>query len=272
MIKADFHVHSEFSSDSKAGLSSIIERAIELDMDTICITDHHDMDYQKTVNNPLSFQLDVDRYIMAMEEIKKKYCSKIDILTGVELGLMSYLKDEIHKLVEEYKFDFIIGSSHLVKGKDPYFKSFYEGRTEQQAYAEYFESILENVKSINDYNVYGHLDYVVRYGPNKNKYFKVSDYEDTLEEALKVIIQNGKGIEINTAGLRKGLGYVHPHKDILKLYKSLGGEIVTVGSDAHIPEDIGYGFKDAACLLQEVGFEYYTVFKNQQPEFYKISL
>ena len=133
---------------------------------------------------------------------------------------------------------------------------------------EYFESILENVKAFKKYNVYGHLDYVVRYG--KNKYFDFNDYKDVFKEILIIIIENGKGIEVNTAGLRKNLGYPHPHKDILKMYKDLGGEIITVGSDAHFSEHIAYKFDEAREYLKQVGFRYYTVFENQDSKFLKL--
>ena len=123
------------------------------------------------------------------------------------------------------------------------------------------------MKTFDNYSVYGHLDYVVRYGPNKNKYFDFNDYKDVFEEILRTIIRNGKGIEINTAGLRKNLGYPHPHKDILKMYKDLGGEIITIGSDAHRTQHVGYGFQDIPELLRELGFKWYTVFEGQVPKF-----
>lgn len=126
------------------------------------------------------------------------------------------------------------------------------------------------MRTFDNYNVYGHLDFVVRYGPNKRKYFNFNDYKDLFVEILKIIIQNGKGIEVNTAGLRKNLGYPHPHKDILKMYKDLGGEIITIGSDAHLPEHIGYKFEDISELLKSLGFNYYTVFENQNPKFYNL--
>ena len=87
---------------------------------------------------------------------------------------------------------------------------------------------------------------------------------------LKLLIENGKGIEINTAGIAK-IGFPHPHIDALKLYKELGGEIITVGSDAHKKEDIGFGFDVANDLLKQIGFRYYTLFKERKPEFIKLN-
>lgn len=269
MLKADFHVHTEFSNDCSVKVEKQIESAINLGLEYICFTDHCDMDYPSPEKES-EYMLDTKCYIEKINSLKEKYKSKIKVLCGVEIGLMPYLKDRINQYVRNYDFDFIIGSSHMVNGIDPAFGKFFEGRDEKLAYREYFESILENVKTFNNYNVYGHLDYVVRYGPNKNKYFDFNDYKEVFEEILKIIIKNDKGIEVNTAGLRKGLGYPHPHKDILKMYKDLGGEIITVGSDAHLPDHIGYKFDEAKEYLMSEGFKYYTIFENKKPVFYEL--
>ena len=116
------------------------------------------------------------------------------------------------------------------------------------------------------FDVYGHLDYAVRYCPDKNFVYRFDDYRDIFEVLLNRLIENGKGIEINTSGIAK-IGYPHPHIDALKLYKQLGGEIITVGSDAHKKENIGTGFDVAENILKELGFRYYTVFKERKPEF-----
>lgn len=269
MITADYHVHSCFSSDSDTPLEDIIKNAIGKGLDTICLTDHHDIDFP--VNDEgMDFQLDTPAYWDALCKLKEQYAGRIDIRIGVELGLMEYIANEVREYANAYPFDFIIGSSHLVNRIDPYNPEYFEGWSETEAYRAYFASILENARVIKDYNVYGHLDYVVRYGPTKNLNFKYSDYSDIFEEIFKVLIADGKGIEINTAGLYKGLGYPHPHMDILKRYKELGGEIITVGSDGHVTQNIAYGFDFAADYLETAGFRYYTIFKNQKPEFRKL--
>lgn len=271
MILADYHVHSEFSSDSTAALPAIIEAAIDRQFHTICLTDHMDIDFP-VADDGMDFQLDTPLYIKELTKLQELYQEKINIKIGVELGLMKHIAPEIASYVSQYDFDFIIGSSHLTNDKmDPFYPAFYEGRTAVAAYRQYFESTLENVQNIKHYNVYGHLDYAVRYCPDKNFVFDFHDYADILEAILKIIIQDGKGIEINTAGLAKGLGYAHPHKDILTMYKALGGEIITIGSDAHSPEYVGYDFAFAEELLKEVGFRYYTIFSKQKPEFIKLS-
>ncbi|MDD6332768.1 MAG: histidinol-phosphatase HisJ family protein [Clostridium sp.] len=271
MIQADCHVHSEFSSDSQAPVTDIIECAIKKGMHYFYLTDHHDIDFPINAAEGLDFQLDTPAYLQRLAKLKLQYRDQITVRTGVELGLMNTITDKLNAYTEAYPFDFIIGSSHLVRGIDPYYPSYYEGRTQTEAYREYFESIYENVQVFQNYDVYGHLDYVVRYGPTKNQGWNFQDYADVFEAILRTLIEQGKGIEINTAGLYKGLGYPHPHRDILNMYHDLGGEIITVGSDAHKPEYLGYGFDIARDLLESCGFRYYTLFHNRTPEFLPIN-
>ncbi len=268
MIKADFHVHTDFSNDCSVSAERQIDSAIKQGLKFICFTDHLDMH----LYSDKKYVLDIDSYVNKISSFKGKYKNQINVLCGIEIGLQSSLKEAINDNIGGYDLDFIIGSSHAVNNIDIGYNSdkYFSDKSEKEAYREYFESILENVKTFNNYNVYGHLDYVVRYGPSKNKYFKFSDYKDIFEEILKTIIRNGKGIEINTAGLRNNLGYPHPHRDILKIYKDLGGEIITIGSDAHLLEHIGHRFQDIPELLRELGFKCYTIFERQAPKFLSI--
>ena len=267
MIKADFHVHTEFSGDSFVEVKKQIERAIDIGLEYIAITDHCDLN----LYSRKGWALDVASYVNEINNIKEKYKNKISVLLGIEMGLVSNLKEQIDNIVNTYDFDFVIGSQHAVNGIDIGFEvdKYFKNRSVKQAYRQYFEYIYENVRNFTSYDVYGHLDYVIRYGPDKH--FELDEYKDLIEEILRVIIKNDKGIEINTAGMRKNLGYFHPHIEILKMYKELGGEIITIGSDAHFSEHIGYKFQDVPDLLKSVGFNYYTVFEKRIPKFLSIS-
>ena len=268
---ADCHVHSEFSSDSETPVTDMLNRAVACGMKYFYLTDHHDIDFPVDAENGMDFQLDTPSYLTRIAELTDQYREQITVRTGVELGLMAHIADKLETYVSDYNFDFIIGSSHLVRGMDPYYPSYYEGRSQTEAYREYFESIYENTKTFQNYDVYGHLDYVVRYGPTQNQGWNFRDYADVFEAIFKNLIHQGKGIEINTAGLYKGLGYPHPHRDILSMYKDMGGEILTVGSDAHQPQYFAYGFDIAEDLLKDCGFRYYCVFKNRKPEFISLT-
>ena len=196
----------------------------------------------------------------------------IEAITGETFNPDDYKTlDSFKELLKTLPFDFVIGSSHVVHGYDPYYGEFFENREESACYREYFESILANVQTFDNYSIYGHLDYAVRYCPSGESAFRFSDYADVFEAILKTIIEHGKGIEINTGSLYKNMTYAHPHPSILKLYKELGGEIITVGSDAHIPKYIGYDFETyARDILTATGFRYYCTFEQMKPVFHKL--
>ena len=272
MIATDMHVHSCFSSDSNENPESIIETAIEKGFSYVYFTDHHDTDFPVNRENPdMDFQLDFPTYIECLTRLREKYCNQIELRIGVEQGICKEVADKVTALSKQYDFDFIIGSSHLtglVNG-DPYYPSYYDGMTNVEAYRKYFMSEVENVRLTSAFDVYGHLDYAVRYCPDKTFIYRFEDYQDIFEELFKLLIEKGKGIEINTAGISK-IGFAHPHIDALRLYREMGGEIITVGSDAHNCKNIGYGFDKAEELLKTTGFQYYTVFKDRKPEFIKL--
>ncbi len=252
-------------------MEEMILSGIQKGLTTMCFTEHMDMEFPDSEEQPGSiFEVNTDSYLYELIQMKEKYADKIRILFGIELGLQPevFRKNAVYS--KSFDFDFIIGSSHICHQKDPYYPAFYEGRTEKEAYREYFESILENVKKFSNFDVYGHLDYVVRYGPNKDKEYSYAAYSDILDEILKALIDKEKGIEINTGGVVKGLRELHPCTDIVRRYKELGGEIITIGSDAHTPTSIAAHFDRAKAVLTECGFQYYTIFEKRSPEFHKI--
>ena len=140
MIICDSHIHSEFSSDSSAPLDSIIQKAIQLGIPKICLTDHHDIDFPINPEDGFDFQLDFDSYFAAINEIRHRYGDRIDVRSGVELGLMNTVAGKARDIADKYKneLDFIIGSSHLVRGLDPYYPAYYEGRAEIEGIRDYF--------------------------------------------------------------------------------------------------------------------------------------
>lgn len=262
-MKADFHMHTGFSSDADVKPEEMIKQAIALGLETICFTDHNDMDYPKATE----FRLDVDAYFAELQRLQERYREKIDIRIGVELGLQPHLGLYHHEFVQKKPFDFVIGSVHVVDGKDPYYPDFFETMTDAAAYQKTFEETLENIKQNRDFDVLGHIDYIVRYGKGRAKEYSYEKYADLIDEILITLISNGKGIELNTAGFKYGLEFCHPHPQIIKRYHELGGEILTIGSDGHKPEHIAYDFHKVKSILEACGIEYYTEFKKRKPIF-----
>ena len=262
----DYHLHSSFSGDCETELLSIIDKAKSLGMESLCLTDHNDLDFPETPDG-VRFDLDIDTYLKTLTELRDSL-SGIDLRIGVEQGVMPETIDILNTYSSEHPgLDFIICSTHTLKGYDPYYPQVFEAYPEEDVYRMYFEDILNTVNNFRDYNVYGHIDYIFRYGPTKGENFSIIKYYDIFKAIFTKIIENGKGIELNTGSLYRELTYIHPRLDILRVYKELGGEIITVGSDSHDTEHIGYGFDRARDLLLSEGFKYYTEFKNMNPEF-----
>lgn len=272
MITTDMHVHSHFSSDSDELPEQIIQTAIEKGYSNVYFTDHHDIDFPISDEEPLlDFQLDFDTYFKQLSALKDKYRQQISLQIGVEMGICPETANQVTQCVSSYPFDFVIGSSHLsgLDNGDPYWPSYYKGKTPIEAYREYFISEVESVKLTKAFDVYGHLDYAVRYCPDPSFQYQFEDYADIFEELFRLLIENGKGIEINTNGISR-LGMPHPHYKALKMYRQMGGEIITIGSDAHNSKNIGFGFDVAEKLLKENDFSYYTIFKKRKPEFIRL--
>ncbi|MGL5259993.1 MAG: histidinol-phosphatase HisJ family protein [Lachnospiraceae bacterium] len=267
-LLADYHLHTSFSGDSDTPMSDMIDTAIEKGLTQLCITEHFDPDYPHYANLiPGTFDLDTPSYYKHFLEMQKKYKDKITLCFGVELGLQPHLSNDLKQYVSSHPFDFIIGSSHVVNRQDPYYPDFYEGKTEKEAYRLYFETIYETITKFDDFDVYGHLDYIIRYGPTQDKNYYYKDFSDIFDAILTLLIRKNIGLEVNTGGLKNGLKDFHPKREILMRYKELGGSILTIGSDAHKINQVGHSFDDVAQLLTTIGFKYYTVFQNRKPEF-----
>ena len=164
----------------------------------------------------------------------------------------------------------MIGSIHLIHGQDPYYRGFFEGRSDEEAYHEAFQVAIENLKKINSFDSLGHLDYVVRYGAHQAEEYSYRKYAEEIDEILKHLISHGKGLEMNMAGMKYGLGFPNPHPDVIRRYKELGGEIVTIGADAHRPEHVAFDYEQAGEILAGCGFSYYAEFKGRKPVFRRI--
>lgn len=255
----DYHVHTNYSIDSKAPLESVINMAVQKGLKEICITDHVDNPNLDYFDMP-----DYNNFFKELEICREKY-KTIKILFGAEISLAPYLKKQVDEVINTYDYDFIIGSSHEIDRQFLYSQTtFFDNKTKEKAFQEYFEEILVNVKTFEGYNVYGHLDYVFRYSRYYDNSFDYFSYKEIIDEILKELIYRGKGIELNASGFYYKLNVFHPCLDILKTYKDLGGEILTFGSDSHSPEYICTHFNEAMDYIKSAGINYISTFEKKK--------
>jgi len=259
----DYHMHSDFSEDCFTPMEDTIESAIQKGLTEICFTEHLDYDYP---DPDFTFGIDIDTYNTKMKAMQNKYKNKLSIKKGIEVGVQPHVLEKTSQFVREGDFDFVICSMHAADKKDLHNGDFFKGRTPSEAYQYFYEELLYCVQHYDDYNVLGHLDLVKRY-----KSLDTDErFHEVIREIFKIIIPKGKGIEVNASGYGYGLGTAMPSIDILQLYKDCGGEIITVGSDAHIAEHVAYRFPEILHQLNEIGFPYIASFTKQQPSFHPI--
>jgi histidinol-phosphatase (PHP family) len=191
MISADFHTHTCFSSDSEAKIEDMLDKAVEKGLKTYCITDHYDYMFPQKYKDSFTFSL--DDYFDELLRLREKYDKKLDVRIGIEEGYRSEkdIKDEVRmfysKLADKYDFDFIIGSTHILRGMDPYYKEYWDGVTKEEGLKEYFLSVLDNCENYDNFDVYGHIDYIARVIPGTDKDYNTSDYMDIIDEILKSV-------------------------------------------------------------------------------------
>jgi histidinol-phosphatase (PHP family) len=244
----------------------MIDQAVSLGLKGYAVTDHYDPDY---CNPDLAFSLDFPAYHRALLEAQHRYRSSINIAKGIELGIQ--LGETMQKCRDEvagFPYDFVIGSIHCAEGYDIYLGDYYEGRTPEEVYCGFYSYMLECFKGFKDYDVVGHFNVIDRYAPTMPDN---DDYMDIARQIMQVIIDDGKGIEINTSSDRQLLPRPTPTRELLQMYVDLGGETVTIGSDAHDTGIIGHGLREAQEMMLSAGLKYLAVFKERKVSYVKIS-
>ena len=259
----DYHMHSDFSADCNTPMEDTIQSAIGKGLSEICFTEHVDYDYPDPT---IVFELDLPRYTQELKAMQEKYQDRIAIRKGIEVGLQPHVLDKCQALIQGDYFDFIIASLHTADRKDLHSGEFFEGRPVSESYQIYYEELLYCVQNYSEYSILGHIDLVKRY----KKLDTGEDFHDLLRQIFNIIIPAGKGIEVNTSGYHYGLDHAMPSADILKLYKECGGEIITLGSDAHHASHVGRHFKEMLTLLDSIGFRYICSFNERKPIFHPI--
>lgn len=259
----DFHMHTTVSYDGHGTPEEMVAAAKAAGLQEICFTDHLDYELVKP-REQTAFR--VEAYNAAYDGLKAE---GITVRNGVEVGLTPWNVEEVKHDLGLRHYDFVLGSIHFVGEYDPYLPEFWVGKTVEQAEQLYFEEMLKSLQCHDDFDVLGHLTYISKTRSNPwKRIVPIETYRDIIAECLRLVIDKGKGIEVNTSGIRC-VGDFLPGEEYLRLYKDLGGRIVTTGSDAHRPQAVGQHIGEATELLKEI-FGYVCTFADRKPVFHKL--
>lgn len=259
----DFHMHSRVSFDGHDTGEALAKAALAKGLKEICFTDHLDYD-------PLGQMgcMDFDTGVYSAEYDHLEIPGLI-IRRGMEFGLTSDNREQFRKDLQRRPFDFVLGSIHFVDDLDVYFEPWWRGKTIFQAERRYLEATLNCIQIHGDFDVLAHLTYISKTpchpAPRPVIY---EDHRELIDEILKTLAAKGKGLELNTSGMDRCGGFL-PTADIFRRFRELGGEIVTIGSDAHRTDRIGQYAFEACDILKDI-FGHVCTFENREPIFHKL--
>lgn len=276
----DCHTHTQYSMDSEADIIGMIERARKLNLAAYAVTDHCECScwypkehYENTeLFDYFNYKDDFEASLSAVTKLKEQY-SGFNLLCGTELGQPLAAVDIAEKAVSDPRLDFVIASIHQITGEQDFYYINYYRMTEDEInklLEGYFTEIYALCKW-GKFDVLGHLTYCLRYMKIRNGITpNLKIFDELIAESLRTLAQNGKGIEINTSGIRQGFGTTFPSLKYVKLFRELGGKIISIGSDAHKIKDLGTNISDGISIAKAAGFTEICYFKKRQPNFIKI--
>lgn len=265
MFLVDYHMHSKYSFDGHEEIQAICEMAINRGMKEIAITDHCDI----YTNRPYTFILNCEQLYPQLREAAQKYEGRLKVRVGVELGQPQVNPEAAKRFLEEYSLDFVIGSVHNMERDQDVAEYDFDHLDCAEVYGRYLDWLTVLAESF-DYDVMGHVTYPLRYMARAGYRVDVRPFEERIRELYKIIIKRNKGIELNTSGLYQEIQETMPSPEMLKWYRECGGEILTIGSDAHYLKHVGLPIRQGMEIVKQAGFRYITVFENRKPLFVPI--
>jgi histidinol-phosphatase (PHP family) len=259
----DYHMHSAVSFDAKASALDMALAARAAGLKEICFTDH--IDYEIGVEKQVMV-FDTAVYNAAYDNLE---VPGLKIRRGMEFCMKPYNQAQLKQDLKRRQFDFVLGSIHHVDELDIYFEPYWKDKTVDQAVERYLLETLECVTVHDDFDVLGHLTYISKVAAHPDpKPVSYEQYRQIVDEILRILARKGKGMEINSSGVDR-CGDFLPVKQFFVRFKELGGQIVTMGSDAHDPSRVGQ-YADRACRILKDVFGYVCTFEDRKPIFHKL--
>ena len=280
----DCHTHCRFSPDGQDEPIQLAQKAIERGLTAWALTDHCECNTwfepehygidSKTADYDDIIMYNCRKYhndsIEPINVLAQQLEGRIEFVRGAELGQPLQAVEIADEILSDKALDFVIGSLHNNAGSPDFYYLQYDKMTAAEITKlldDYFAQLLEMCEW-GRFDVLGHITYPLRYITGKYAIsIDLNRYKDICAQIFKTLIGKGKGIEINTSGLFTDYKTTMPDRSLLALYKDLGGEVLSLGSDAHCAEKIGQGIDIGAQLAKDCGFKYCTYFKNHKPVF-----
>jgi len=255
----DLHTHTDSSQDGNHPVEYMAEVAAQNGIKIVAFTDHCEVD----VFYKDGFDKRAERSFSEVSKAQKAFEGKIEILRGIELAQPHYLPDLAEEIVNKNDYDVIIGSIHNLRGKPDFYDfTTFDGYDVQALMNEYFDELLQMLQWGN-FEILAHITYPFRYIYNLCGYVEdINKYSKKVDEILKLCAEKDKALEINMGGLKYPINKPAPDIDTIKRYKELGGRLVSVGSDSHYAERIGFGIPRAYEMAREAGFDFVARFKD----------
>lgn len=274
MILTDNHIHSSCSGDGHNSMTEMMLASYERGVRSLCFTDHVDLDHFRTGVPDLQCY-DIREDMIKMFELAKVACPRdMDLFLGIELGEGNHDLARMEAIASSPELDFVLGSLHNLRNTVDFHDMNYPDMEFCRKKAEIYVEELIELAGLPYFDVMAHIGYITRYIRRSgftDFSMNMNTHGEGLDALLKKLIANGRGIEINCSGLRNPrLRETMPSFDVLARYKELGGEIITVGSDAHTTADAASGIREGFDILRQLGYNYVTVFKRRKPDFIKI--
>lgn len=259
----DFHIHSRVSFDGHDAAEAMARAAVDAGLKEICFTDHLDYDPLGTMPD-MAFDTEVYR-----REYDGLEVPGLMIRRGMEFGLSRDNVAQFQRDLKRYPFDFVLGSIHFVDDLDVYFAEYWQNKTVFQAERRFLEETLACVRIHDDFDVLAHLTYISKPPCHPNpRPLPYGEHRQIIDEILRTLADKGKGLELNTSGLDRCGGFL-PTADYFRRFRELGGQIVTIGSDAHRCNRVGQYSAGACDMLKDI-FGYVCTFEGRKPIFHKL--
>jgi histidinol-phosphatase (PHP family) len=213
------------------------------------------------------FEMKVDELYEELAAVRERYAGLVKVIIGTELGQPQVNPAAAKAFLAEHPLDFVIGSVHNMENDlDVYYYDF--DQVDGAALFDHYLDWLIQMACTCDFDVVGHITYPLRYlFERKGERISLRPFEEKLRHLFKILIQSGRGIELNTSGMTRLMQETLPPFSVVRLYRECGGEIITIGSDAHTRRQIGIYSRRAPDLLKAAGFRYQTVYEERRPFF-----